>query len=869
MERSAQQEIRKRGAAEKSAASPAHKQRAVCTTGDRQQRSLKSFFIIPPPVRRLCGQIVDNKITELFLFILTIYALFGGDIRILATSVKADTAFDVVTCMVLLCFSVEIILSCIGKRGYIFHLFFYLDLVSVLSLVVDLTWVDSALHMIAESGDSDENSQLVKASRAGKAGSKVARMLRVIRLVRLIRVAKLYKNMTIQVMQRYERSRKMNNLPEHLERRDLDDDDDEDGDLQEEGSEASGDSAEKGNNETESEVGKKLTELTNRKIVLMVLGLTLVLPLLSDENYMSRFLSGKSNLELVAEYATAAKRYDMQETWKRVYTHSALFYINYHRKGGIGDTGANPSYLVFFQLPLPLYQTTLLDGRIYQDIPCLGFSSCSDSLLRPAEREFYTAFFCNQTEVKSSISNNDKATDCAADKITQIMAVFDRRPGARMEASFNICRTLFVCFVLLLGTLLVNRDANNLVVQPIERMMYKMNKIRNKPLAAAGMTEESLRHEAQREEMSGLVEHDDASPFKFLKSFFAGSSGRKGNNDTMETAMLEKTIIKIGGLLALGFGEAGAGIIAKNMRNSDGGVNAMIDGRKLQAIFGFCDIRNFTDATEILKEKIMVFVNQIAEIVHGTVDQYSGCANKNIGDAFLLVWKFPEVEKEGRVTGQLIDNATMNRLSDMALVSFVKIIAEINKSAVLAEYRDVPEIIERMGTGWRVKMGFGLHVGWAIEGAIGSEFKIDASYLSPNVNMASRLEAATKQYGVYILLSNALYDILSPQAQTNCRQIDRATVKGSKVPLGLYTVDVDPGRLSVAPRQPTVGTAKRCAQAEAEVQPGKGFEAIQRKALLQLRFRSIVRQTLFLPQGQWTLRWQPPDVAQLQGSGDG
>lgn len=36
----------------------------------------------------------------------------------------------------------------------------------------------------------------------------------------------------------------------------------------------------------------------------------------------------------------------------------------------------------------------------------------------------------------------------------------------------------------------------------------------------------------------------------------------------------------------------------------------------------------------------MVFVNEIAEIVHGTVDHYNGSANKNIGDAFLLVWKF-------------------------------------------------------------------------------------------------------------------------------------------------------------------------------------------------------------------------------------
>ena len=33
--------------------------------------------------------------------------------------------------------------------------------------------------------------------------------------------------------------------------------------------------------------------------------------------------------------------------------------------------------------------------------------------------------------------------------------------------------------------------------------------------------------------------------------------------------------------------------------------------------------------------------------------------------------------------------------------------------------------------GYEVEMGFGLHIGWAIEGAIGSKFKIDASYLSP------------------------------------------------------------------------------------------------------------------------------------------
>jgi class 3 adenylate cyclase len=60
------------------------------------------------------------------------------------------------------------------------------------------------------------------------------------------------------------------------------------------------------------------------------------------------------------------------------------------------------------------------------------------------------------------------------------------------------------------------------------------------------------------------------------------------------------------------------------------------------AIFGFCDIRKFTDITEILQEGVMSFVNTIAHIVHSEVHSHNGCANKNIGDAFLLVWKFRE-----------------------------------------------------------------------------------------------------------------------------------------------------------------------------------------------------------------------------------
>merc|ERR1712196_8705 len=110
-------------------------------------------------------------------------------------------------------------------------------------------------------------------------------------------------------------------------------------------------------------------------------------------------------------------------------------------------------------------------------------------------------------------------------------------------------------------------------------------------------------------------------------------------------------------------------------------------------------------------------------------------------------------------------------MGDMSLISFVKIVAEINKSPTLADYREHPGFLQRMPN-YRVRMGFGLHTGWAIEGAIGSEFKIDASYLSPNVNMASRLEAATKQYGVLVLMSEPLAQLCSPEMSKYFRTVD-------------------------------------------------------------------------------------------------
>jgi hypothetical protein len=127
--------------------------------------------------------------------------------------------------------------------------------------------------------------------------------------------------------------------------------------------------------------------------------------------------------------------------------------------------------------------------------------------------------------------------------------------------------------------------------------------------------------------------------------------------------------------------------------------------------------------------------------------------------------------------------------------------------------------------GFRVKIGFGLHAGWAVEGPIGSSIKVDCSYLGPHQDMvrifhhagflqppslllvghlindatiwltlqAERLETATKIYGVGLLVSDTFYDMLSPERKRNMRTVDRVLCDklgpdGQAIPVRLYAV---------------------------------------------------------------------------------
>ena len=153
----------------------------------------------------------------------------------------------------------------------------------------------------------------------------------------------------------------------------------------------------------------------------------------------------------------------------------------------------------------------------------------------------------------------------------------------------------------------------------------------------------------------------------------------ENENNKTEPVILENLIIKISSLLTVGFGEAGNDLIARNIENC-GQLNVMIPGKKIMGIFGFCDIRNFTDATEVLEAKVMVFVNEIAEICHKVVNRVGGNPNKNIGDAFLLVWKFQDddtvnVQNRHETSLELRSTLKVRQTADLAVYSFVKMVA--------------------------------------------------------------------------------------------------------------------------------------------------------------------------------------------------
>ena len=173
----------------------------------------------------------------------------------------------------------------------------------------------------------------------------------------------------------------------------------------------------------------------------------------------------------------------------------------------------------------------------------------------------------------------------------------------------------------------------------------------------------------------------------------------------------------------------------------------------------FSDIRGFTDFSEKLSptelaDVLNAYLNTMTHIVQknrGTIDKY-------IGDAIMAFWNAPV---------DLADHAT--RAVQTAL-DMQDALPKLNE--------------EFVARGWpNVKIGVGVNTGRMSVGNMGSEFRMAYTVMGDAVNLGSRLEGITKQYGVGILVAEPTVQADPVHA---FMKIDDVRVKGKLVPVAIY-----------------------------------------------------------------------------------
>lgn len=364
------------------------------------------------------------------------------------------------------------------------------------------------------------------------------------------------------------------------------------------------------------------------------------------------------------------------------------------------------------------------------------------------------------------------------------------------DAQIEIIATIFVLLIWFFGVAAFAGPIMTFVIIPIERMVRLLGMLMMDPLGY----QSNLRFKKFLSEEDQIVKRSQWSR-EVLKG--------------METSFLMSTILRIGSLMKVGFGSAGVEIIRNNLQKGQS-KNMLIlnsQGSTVSCIFLFCDIRQFTDATECLQEEVFVFTNRIAAVVHSICHSYGGSANKNVGDAFLVSWLLEDesvaaASRFGSRNSQTY--AAKHNQADKALLSVVKIcialhhddyyietMTNLPRTALLNKLKNRPGPI--------VQMGFGLHAGKAVQGAIGSQKKIDATYVSEAVERAEYLETSTKKYKLQMLMSDSFHRLLHPSNRRRCRKIDQimfhneddddyeeeAYGQGDVMELFTYDLDVD------------------------------------------------------------------------------
>jgi predicted ATPase/class 3 adenylate cyclase len=172
----------------------------------------------------------------------------------------------------------------------------------------------------------------------------------------------------------------------------------------------------------------------------------------------------------------------------------------------------------------------------------------------------------------------------------------------------------------------------------------------------------------------------------------------------------------------------------------------------------FSDIRNFTSIAELMTpEEIFRLLNDYFSRMEPLILERHGFIDKYIGDSIMSL--FPTNA----------DDAVR------ASVAMIRELSGFNRS------------YQQNGRS-ALTIGIGLHTGMSMLGTVGGKDRMDGTVISDAVNIASRVEGLTKQYGVPLLVTEGTYRRLQDPSDYLIREIDRVKVKGKSEPITLYEV---------------------------------------------------------------------------------
>ncbi|HBI16337.1 MAG TPA: adenylate/guanylate cyclase domain-containing protein [Desulfobulbaceae bacterium] len=183
----------------------------------------------------------------------------------------------------------------------------------------------------------------------------------------------------------------------------------------------------------------------------------------------------------------------------------------------------------------------------------------------------------------------------------------------------------------------------------------------------------------------------------------------------------------------------------------------------------FCDIRGFTALSERCRnepERLVRLMNRYFTAMTQVIHQYNGTVDKYIGDCIMAFWNAP-----------LDDPDHAQHACSAALEMFARL-AELNDELAL-EMKGQEHAAEK------INIGIGINTGLCVVGNIGSEVRFDYSVLGDSVNLASRLEGRTKEYGVGIVIGP---ETAAAAADYATLELDLLAVKGKMEAVRIYTL---------------------------------------------------------------------------------